>query len=130
MARRKRKTENKIVKQRRLANYELNSIIRSEPVIRIIDRRRDYANRRRVELARITKGFARHIRITEAPKRTIRRTKLQIAKNIFPDAYEKLHSCKKEWKKTLAWRSAQGAGRKRTKRELQNNKKSFDKRDC
>lgn len=130
MARNKRKTQNSIVKQRRLDRYELNSIIRSEPVIRITDRRRDYGDRRRAELARITKGFAKHIQITNAPKRTVRKTKLRIASALFPQVYKKEHSCSTEWRKTLSWRSAQGAGRKRTSREMQNNKRSFKQKDC
>lgn len=130
MARKKRRSVNSQVKQRRLLNHEINSIIRSEPIIRITDRRSDYGSRRRNELARITKGFARHIQITSAPKRETRKAKLRIAREVFPEAYRKIHKCANEWRKTLSWRSAQGGGRKRTVRELRNNKSSFNRKDC
>lgn len=40
------------------------------------------------------------------------------------------HDCKKEFSKLNSWRSAQGPGRKRSRKELRNNKRAFHQRDC
>lgn len=131
MSRRKRKTVNRMVKERRLLNVALNNIVRSEPVIRISDRRNSFydrkANRDKKRKIALRKEFDR----INAPRRFKRRVKAEILAATFgQEIYHKLHNCKQEWRKLLSWRSGQGVGRKRTQRELRNNHTSFIKKDC
>lgn len=131
MARRSRKRVNREVKQRRMYVSTINSIIRSEPVIRVVDRRRNYGIRRGNHLQKMSEGFRRLSQ--PAPgraQRSMRNARLRKATQGVPGLYGKIHDCIFEWRKTLAWRSSQGAGRKRTQRELKNNKTSFMKNDC
>lgn len=47
-----------------------------------------------------------------------------------PLVYRDVHNCNLEWRKLLSWRSKQGPGRKRTRRELKNSRRFFLSRDC
>lgn len=130
MARKSRKRENQRVRQRRLYGQSINSILRSEPIIHITDRRRIYSHRRRSKIRKETAGFRKHVAITAAPNRAARKARNYTLQVAFPKVYEKVHNCKKEWGKLLSWRSGQGAGRKRSPRELRNNHSNFLKKDC
>lgn len=137
--RRKKRKQNEIVKQRRLYNAAINRIVNSEPVIRVTDRRDDYNNKRRENGARRElekrlqkSSFARKnaMRAMLAPGRAIRKRKIRILREVFPSVYRKVHNCKQEWRKLLSWRADQGAGRKRSPRELARNHEQFEKKDC
>lgn len=131
MARKSRKKANREVKQRRQYAAVINSIVRSEPVIRVRDRRRDYGIRRGNFNMAISEGFRKLNGVKAVPlRRTIRKLQRSKLQQEFPQLYKKQHDCNQEWRKTLAWRASQGAGRKRTQRELKNNKESFMKNDC
>lgn len=129
MARKSRKQANRDVKQRRQYAAVINSIVRSEPIIRVYDRRRDFGIRRGNFNKSISQGFRRLPK--PAPGRIERKKRNRSILETYGKAvYEKFHNCTKEWRKTLAWRASQGAGRKRTQREMKNNKESFMKNDC
>lgn len=132
MARRKRKRVNQQVRERRLFNVHIDNIVRSEPVIRVFDRRDSY-QKRKLRLQQIANDRIRRERnqFASAPRRGLRKAIRSTQKAIFGSkVYENLHNCKQEWRKLLSWRSAQGGGRKRTVRELRNNKSSFNRKDC
>lgn len=93
--------------------------------IRVVDRRQAYNQK-------IQNSIRRNHFIQQplAPRRLARKIRNNILQKTFPEAYQKLHNCKREWRKVLSWRSGQGSGRKRTSVELQKSKKSFIDRDC
>lgn len=66
------------------------------------------------------------------PRRQERQLKKSFLQKVLPkEVYHKVHDCKKEWSKLLSWRSAQGSGgRRRSRKELKNSKRSFDRKDC
>lgn len=132
MARRSKRKVNAQVKQRRMYAHVINSIVRSEPVIRVRDRRRDYGIRRGNYEKAISEGFRRLPQRVPgiAPGRRARVSRNRELQKANPTLYARIHDCQKEWRTTLAWRASQGAGRKRTQRELKQNKSSFMKKDC
>lgn len=131
MSRKSRKRENQRVKQRRLYNANINSIIRSEPIIRVHDRRRSHMLRNRENVRRRRIAMRKEFDRINAPKRFTRRVIAEGLVTAFGlEAYHKFHNCRKEWRKLLSWRSGQGAGRKRSQRELRNNHSTFIKKDC
>lgn len=111
------------------ATAKMRSIV-SEPYIKVIDRRIQYKDRRRARLQRkVIENRARfESRVLNRDVRQARNLFMQ--KVLTPHEYKSVHNCKREWSKLLSWRSGLGAGRKRTQRELQNNKQSFKRKDC
>lgn len=131
MSRRKRKSENRNVRNRRVLNAQLNSILRSEPVIRVHDRRDRYESRRISHLRKRKMELRKEFDRVQAPRRYQRKLYASAIANTFGEGvYKKVHNCKQEWRKLLSWRSAQGSGRKRTQVEMRNNKQSFTNKDC
>lgn len=131
MARKKRRKVNDVVRQRRLDGLAIKHILRSEPVIRVFDRRADYQARVRVHQESFKKGVVRKHQVYAAPGRIRRRLQAMSLRRMFPDSYEQMHNCTKEWRKLLSWRSSQGSGsRKRSKLEMNNNRNNFKRRDC
>jgi len=131
MARTKRRKVNERVRTRRLERAVISNIIRSEPVIRVFDRTSRYQDRKRQAEVKRKKQLKLSVLSQTAPNRYARKARHQaLQKAIGQDAYRKIHDCKAQFRRLLSWRSAQGAGRKRTRRELQNNKSSFHLKDC
>lgn len=129
--RRSRRKENARVKQRRLYAAAINNIVRSEPVIRVTDRRNNYETRKIQSEKRRKINLRKEFDRINAPNRYFRKRRNELLYDVVGgEVYHKIHNCKREWRKLLAWRSGQGGGRKRTDRELQNNKQSFIRKDC
>lgn len=79
----------------------------------------------------VVRSIARTLVNPSAPRRQARQVQKSVLKSVVtPREYSQLHNCGREWRKLLAWRSAQGNGRKRTRREKRNNKRNFDRNDC
>lgn len=131
MSRNSRKRENQRVKQRRLHNAVINSIIRSEPVIRVTDNRNRYRQRRVAQIRTRRKVIKREFERVNSPGRFKRKLFNETLRVTFGEEnYKKYHNCKREWRKLLSWRAGQGVGRKRTNKELRNNYSTFIKKDC
>lgn len=129
MAKRKSSSVSRYTAARSLARAR--SII-SEPYIKIVDRRNDYKVRRRTLMQQ--KIVANRRRVYHAPvlNRDIRQARNVFMQKVLPiEVYNSLHNCKRAWSKVLSWRSSQGSGSKRrTRTELRNSKRSFDRKDC
>lgn len=109
----------------------INSVLR-EPVIRITDYRRRYNDRLNQHNVLVRKQNYQRFLETHAPKRAMRKSRNEIIKRTLgKEIYHQIHDCKREFSKLLSWRSSQGGGgRKRSRKELRNNRTSFLKRDC
>lgn len=128
MARRKSRHTERSLSLRNQHMEMIDRIIKSEPYVRVVDRRNSYNDRLQQHRARLRKQA---ILSMQAPRRQARVRKAQIMKTVLGnEGYKKLHDCKREWRKLLSWRSAQGSGRNRTSRELKNNHESFKRKDC
>lgn len=99
-----------------------------EPFIRVFDRIARYEHRKMKHRADVRKA----LRFSAmSPRRQARIRNNLFLRAVLPGpVYRKVHDCKREWSKLLSWRSGQGGGRKRTRRELRNNKRNFQARDC
>lgn len=124
----KQRHRQNIINQRNIAIRQIDSYLRSEPVIRIFDRVNKYEQRK---AAHTLDGRKLSKLLAQSPRRQARVRRNLFLKSVFPkEVYEKIHDCKREWSKVLSWRSQRGSGRKRTQRELKNNQQNFKKRDC
>lgn len=128
MGRRKSKTSLQVARDQ--ARTQLTY---REPIIRVHDRRNRFVDR----MAQYTVKRRRDLRMTYdavyAPKRFERkRRESQLLSLYGPRVYEVIHNCKRGWSRLLSWRASRagGSARKRTARELRNNKSNFNKRDC
>lgn len=134
MARRRKNRDSNIQKSaRRDYLNELDRIIRSSPVIRVVDRKARFEDRRRQHVVALRRKNKLESIRTLAPQRYARKFRNELLERMFPDAYYKFHDCRREWRKLLSWRKDQkgsGGGKARSPRELRESKQSFRKRDC